>query len=82
MPSISVMRSPHSGLAPSLESRRRLEDAEVVRVAVVLEDLVAVKVVHLCFRVGFVASALVRGDERRSTLLSAVGQSVDVVAVV
>ena len=45
-PSMSVIRSPHSGLAPSYERVGILDDPEVMGPPVVLEDVVAVQVVH------------------------------------
>ena len=45
-PSWSVIRSPHSGLLPSKRRVGVLDDPEVVGPPVVLEDVVAVEVVH------------------------------------
>ena len=41
-----VIRSPHSGFAPSNDADGDSSDAEVVGPPVVLEDVVAVEVVH------------------------------------
>ena len=45
-PSWSVIRSPHRGFEPSIRRGRILDDPEVVGPPIVLEDVVAVEVVH------------------------------------